>query len=104
MHPTANGAALIRKNWMLNTLNARRVMPGVRHLSLMDMSKRQFRLLLILNWALPVVAFVIFFLTLEQLPRPLREYFDSQSLPSTLGRFYAVVWLNHRGRGLGGCF
>ena len=33
MHPTANSAALIRKTWMLDASNARRVMPGVRHAS-----------------------------------------------------------------------
>jgi len=33
MHPTANSAAFIRKTWMLDTLNARRVMPGVMRLS-----------------------------------------------------------------------
>jgi hypothetical protein len=29
MHPTANSIALIRKAWKLDTLCARRVMPGV---------------------------------------------------------------------------
>jgi hypothetical protein len=33
MHPTANRTALIRKGWMLDTLCARRVMPGVRSLA-----------------------------------------------------------------------
>jgi hypothetical protein len=32
MHPTANGAAFIRKTWMIVSLCARRVMPGVRFL------------------------------------------------------------------------
>jgi hypothetical protein len=32
MHPTANSAAFIRKTWVLDALNARRVMPGVGRL------------------------------------------------------------------------
>jgi hypothetical protein len=30
MHPTAKSVAFMREIWMLDTLNARRVMPGVR--------------------------------------------------------------------------
>ena len=57
------------------------------------MSKRLFRLLLILNWALFVVAIAAFFFTRAQLPPQLRDYVESQPLSGNVGVAYDLLYI-----------